>query len=260
MLKKIKVLVLFVFAVQLHSQSLVNDGASIMLQTGAVVYSEDTFLNRNNGAIYGNGTMDFSSAQNIGTINPGVVIGDLTFNSRLTNTSSAGFMFDIQGTAGIGLENGHDHVFVDGDLVLDGVLDITTLDGFMPATTDSFTLITYTGNISGEFSSVSLGANLAGFAVEYSMPGQIRLVHESILSTDETSLQSLQVFPNPTNDLIYIRSLDKIDKVEVYSLIGKLVLSTNKTDAVDLGNFAKGLYLVKVYSENKFSVKKIQVQ
>ena len=38
------------------------------------------------------------------------------------------------------------------------------------------------------------------------------------------------------------------------------MLSTNKTDAVDLGNFAKGLYLVKVYSENKFSVKKIQVQ
>ena len=92
------------------------------------------------------------------------------------------------------------------------------------------------------------------------MPGQIRLVHQSVLSTEEATIESLQVFPNPTNDIIYIRSLDKIDKVEIYNLLGNQVLVTTKTDKVDLGLLAKGMYLAKIYSAEKFSVKKIKVQ
>jgi len=260
MIKKTLFILLLCTVVQLHSQSLVNDGAIIMLQEAAIVYSDENFENRNDGQIKGDGTMDFAQAVNLAVINPGVVIGDLSFDSSLLNSSAAGFMLDIQGNAGIGLENGNDHVFIDGDLVLNGILDIATIDGFIPVTSDSFTIISYTGNISGQFTSVSLGANLSGFEVDYSLPGQIRLVHESLLSTPEATIESLQVFPNPTNDVIYIRSLDKIDKVEVYNLLGKQVLITNKTDKVDLGRLAKGLYLVKVYSQQKFSIKKIKVQ
>ncbi len=260
MIKKILCIIVFSISIQSYSQSLVNDGGELMLQESAVIFSTESFENRNNGQIKGDGTMDFASATNLAIVNPGVIIGDLSFNSSLLNSSSAGFMLDIQGNAGIGIENGHDHVFVDGDLVMNGVLDIATIDGFIPATTDSFTIISYTGNISGQFTSVTLGGNLTGFAVDYTLPGQIRLVHESILSVQEATIESLQVFPNPTNDFIYIRSLDKIDRVEVYNLIGKQVLVTTKTDKVDLGRLAKGMYLVKIYSEQKFNVKKIKVQ
>lgn len=260
MMKKILFILLLCITMHSYSQSLVNDGADLMLQESALIYSADSFENRNGGQIKGDGIMDFSEAMNLAVINPGVIIGDLSFDSSLINSSAAGFMLDIQGNAGIGLENGHDHVFVDGDLVMNGTLDIATIDGFMPANTDSFTIISYTGNISGQFTSVNLGANLSGFAVDYTLPGQIRLVHESLLNVAETTIESLQVFPNPTNDVVYIRSLDKIDKVEVYNLLGKQVLITNRTDKVDLGKLAKGLYLVKVYSAQKFSVKKIKVQ
>jgi len=260
MLKKVQLVFLFFMVMHLHSQSLTNDGAEIMLQESALMYSTESFSNKNNGQIKGDGIMDFSVATNFAIINPGVVIGDLGFNSSLSNSPDAGFMFDIQGNAGIGVENGHDHVFIDGDLVTNGVLDIATIDGFIPATPDSFTIISYTGNLSGAFTNVNLGANLTNFALDYTLPGQIRLVHQSVLSTSEATIESLQVFPNPTYDIIYIRSLDKIDRVEVYNLLGKQVLATAKTDQVDLGMLAKGMYLVKIYSQEKFSVKKIKVQ
>lgn len=215
MLKKIHVGLLLFFVVQLHGQSLTNDGAIVMLQENALIYSVESFVNRNGGQIKGNGTMDFAAAMNLAVINPGVLIGDLSFSSSLENTSDAGFMMDIQGTAGIGLENGNDHVFVDGDLTINGILDIATIDGFMPVINDSFTIISYTGNLSGQFVTVNLGANLTDFAVDYSMPGEIRLVHQSLLSTEEFTLEALRVFPNPTNDYIYIRALQKIDTVEL---------------------------------------------
>ncbi|WP_298512274.1 T9SS type A sorting domain-containing protein [uncultured Kordia sp.] len=260
MIKKILFTLLLGITLQLQGQSFVNDGAELMLQESALIYSTESFANKNDGQIQGDGVMDFSVARNFAVINPGVVIGDLSFNSSLSNSPDAGFMLDIQGNAGIGIENGHDHVFIDGDLVTNGVLNIATIDGFIPATTDSFTIISYTGNLSGEFANVNLGANLSNFALDYTLPGQIRLVHQTVLSIEEATIESLQVFPNPTNDIIYIRSLDKIDKVEVYNLLGKQILSTSKTDSVDLGRLAKGLYLVKVYSQDKFSVKKIKVQ
>ncbi|QHI38480.1 hypothetical protein IMCC3317_38730 [Kordia antarctica] len=260
MIRKIHVGLLLFFVVQSYGQSLINDGATIMLQEGAIVYSTESFTNRNGGQIKGDGTMDFASAMNLAVINPGVVIGDLSFSSSLTNTSDAGFMMDIQGTAGIGVDNGNDHVFVDGDLVINGILDIAAIDGFMPVINDSFTIISYTGDLSGSFTTVNLGANLTDFAVDYSMLGQIRLVHQSLLSREEFILESLRVFPNPTNDYIYIKALQKIDKVEVYDLLGKQVLLTNQTEKVNLVSLAKGLYLVKVYSGNASQVKKIQVK
>lgn len=259
-MKKILIAFLLIFVTKSYSQSLTNDGAVLMLQEAAVIYSDDSFENRNDGQIKGDGTMDFAAAMNLAVINPGVIIGDLSFNSSLENTSDAGFMMDIQGTAGIGLANGHDHVFVDGDLVINGILDIATIDGFMPVLNDSFTIISYTGNLSGQFVTVNLGSNLSEFAVDYSMPGQIRLVHQSFLSTPEVTLESLHVFPNPTNNFVYIRALQKIDKVEVYDLLGKQVLVTNETEKVNLGSLSKGLYLVKVYSGEASEVKKIQVK
>ena len=168
---------------------------------------------------------------------------------------------DIQGTAGIGLANGNDHVFVDGDLTMNGILNIATIDGFMPVINDAFTIISYTGNLSGQFTTVNLGSNLSEFAVDYySMPGQIRLVHQSLLGTEEVTLDSLQVFPNPTNDYIYIRALEKVDKVEVYDLLGKLVLLNKQTERVNLSSLSKGLYLVKIYSGEASQVKKIHVK
>lgn len=51
MIRKLHTVLLLFLTIQMYGQSLINDGASIMLQEAAVVYSEDSFENRNDGQI-----------------------------------------------------------------------------------------------------------------------------------------------------------------------------------------------------------------
>ncbi len=68
-------------------------------------------------------------------------------------------------------------------------------------------------------------------------------------------------FPNPVSDFITITSNVNLDKVEIYNLLGNLVLKTEtNTNAIDVTSLAPGIYLIAVYSGIEKSVKKIIVQ
>lgn len=263
MLKGIKIIILLFFSLQSYTQGFVNDGAKIMLQTDALIFSEEKFLNINNGQIQGNGKLSFSSLNNKALVNPGhnIDISKLNVIANLENTTTSICNMSIQGTIGIGVENGNGHLFVDGDLSLDGKLEIDTIDAFVPEQTDVFVLMTYTRNLFGQFSSVVLGSNLSGFEVDYSINGQIRLLYTGALSVkDEITIERLHIYPNPTSNYIYLSASQKIDKIEVYDLLGKQVLSTNQTEKVNLDKLSEGLYLVKIYSEDQFQTKKINLR
>jgi beta-glucanase (GH16 family) len=65
-------------------------------------------------------------------------------------------------------------------------------------------------------------------------------------------------FKNPANESVEITSKYPIDKVEIYDLLGNLVLkSVSKT--LDISNFSKGIYLISVYSRDNKSIKKLLV-
>ncbi len=62
----------------------------------------------------------------------------------------------------------------------------------------------------------------------------------------------LSIFPNPTNSLIYINSSQMIQKVEVLSLDGKLVLSENIINQqIDVSDLPNGMFLIKIYTDNQ---------
>lgn len=74
----------------------------------------------------------------------------------------------------------------------------------------------------------------------------------SVLSIDkvETSL-SLDVFPNPTAGIIFLKSMDPIDAtIEIFDESGRLVLHELKQNIqqtqIDLTAFSRGIYTVKV--------------
>lgn len=68
-------------------------------------------------------------------------------------------------------------------------------------------------------------------------------------------------FINPVEEYLSISSQSTVDKVEIYDLLGKLVVSTSiNTNNVDVRNLNKGFYLMTVYSSDKKSVKKIIVK
>jgi len=70
----------------------------------------------------------------------------------------------------------------------------------------------------------------------------------------------IQIFPNPTKDILYIKG-ESINNVSITSLEGKLILS--KTDVnsnyleIDLSNYAKGIYLVKIMTNKGEKIEKL---
>ncbi len=60
----------------------------------------------------------------------------------------------------------------------------------------------------------------------------------------------LQLFPNPAIDILNILYNSPIEKAEVYNLSGTLQTTNLNKNALDISNLSKGIYFVKVYSEN----------
>lgn len=72
------------------------------------------------------------------------------------------------------------------------------------------------------------------------------------------SNSGIQIYPNPTRDIIHIESLSNFDKnteVKIYSMDGKLILSQESVPnsnriIVDLNKVIPGLYMLRLESEN----------
>jgi hypothetical protein len=79
---------------------------------------------------------------------------------------------------------------------------------------------------------------------------------ESLSVTDE-SITDLKIYPNPTSNFINITSSQIINKIELYSILGKKILEVNHKDSIDISAFHSGIYFVKIYSGNRSISKKI---
>ena len=71
------------------------------------------------------------------------------------------------------------------------------------------------------------------------------------------------IYPNPTKDLLFIRTDAKKLEVEISNLIGEVILTTtisNGLQQIDLANQAKGVYLIKLINGQKSEQRKIIIQ
>ena len=73
---------------------------------------------------------------------------------------------------------------------------------------------------------------------------------------DET-IANLSVFPNPVKDILTINGIYK--SVEIYDIYGKLVLSSNAKQTINVSSLADGVYFVNINTKNIITVKKITV-
>ncbi|MCZ6594998.1 MAG: T9SS type A sorting domain-containing protein [Bacteroidetes bacterium] len=76
-----------------------------------------------------------------------------------------------------------------------------------------------------------------------------------VLGVNENTLVDFSVYPNPTKGILNIQSKTAIVQIDIYNLLGQLVLSipiaigTNK-NTIDISRVSKGLYFIKVKDEN----------
>lgn len=90
----------------------------------------------------------------------------------------------------------------------------------------------------------------------------------SVWYNDETSgiqdnIQSLyNIYPNPVNNKLFIGNMKDVNKVEIYSVTGKLLKSFDYSNAVDqaelnLSDLNSGMYILTIYSGNSSSSAKL---
>lgn len=78
------------------------------------------------------------------------------------------------------------------------------------------------------------------------------------LGVDTISEVSQFNFPNPTRDYITISSNKIIDRIELFNLLGTLVLNTEvNTNKIDIRDLPNGIYLMAIYSGTERTIKKV---
>ena len=80
----------------------------------------------------------------------------------------------------------------------------------------------------------------------------------SQLSVSNLNRIKLQLFPNPVENELYLDGNEKIIKVEVYDLSGKLLISKARTGirSVIVSELLSATYIIKIYSENDVFISK----
>ncbi len=103
-------------------------------------------------------------------------------------------------------------------------------------------------------------------ALQVGVPWLLSFVDNTV-STTEISYNSgeLSIYPNPTHNTVNIKSkIDGINLIEVYNLNGQRIISNNSTQSsyakLDVSNFRRGIYIVKVWTNDKVLTEKIVIQ
>lgn len=116
----------------------------------------------------------------------------------------------------------------------------------------SITTTTFTASVTN-FTVPSTGTYYIGFHA-YSDADMYYLLLDDVeinLATGNTTLETkpMNIYPNPTTGIINIS--ETASEVEVYDLLGNKLMSEYLTKSVDISNFAKGMYIVKVKNNNE---------
>ncbi len=79
------------------------------------------------------------------------------------------------------------------------------------------------------------------------------------LDVSHNNQNKFNVFPNPTSSNLFISQNEaNIQKIEIVTMTGTIARTINTPkQEIDLTSLPKGMYLVKIYSNNGFEIKKI---
>lgn len=77
----------------------------------------------------------------------------------------------------------------------------------------------------------------------------------SALSLDNYELASLILYPNPTNNSLYIKGIE-VKNVKVINSSGKTILEQKNSNPILIENFANGVYFIKITTSNNKKVTK----
>ncbi|PQJ75714.1 glycosyl hydrolase 53 family protein [Polaribacter gangjinensis] len=81
------------------------------------------------------------------------------------------------------------------------------------------------------------------------------LIKETLSTTDNSIIEeiSYQIFPNPTNDILHVKSIKKeLKSIKIFDVNGRLILEKNSgklTEFLKINQLSKGMYILKINKE-----------
>lgn len=85
-------------------------------------------------------------------------------------------------------------------------------------------------------------------------------ISDWLLNTNQLNKPSVNMYPNPVSNVLTIESLDTIDSIEIYNLLGQAVMNEKVFQIrkeIDMSQLNNGMYLVKVISNGNSTTSKI---
>ena len=79
----------------------------------------------------------------------------------------------------------------------------------------------------------------------------VSLVLTSSLGVDDfSSIEKMNLFPNPVSDMLSIKSRSEIKKLAVFNLLGQKVMVKENTNSLNVNKLKPGTYILKIVDEN----------
>ena len=70
--------------------------------------------------------------------------------------------------------------------------------------------------------------------------------------------ESLKIYPNPVTDILTVRSKLSLISIEIYNILGQEVKQAySNFENINLVDLSRGVYMIKVRSENGSTVRKL---
>lgn len=70
------------------------------------------------------------------------------------------------------------------------------------------------------------------------------------LGFDDSEIVQAVIYPNPVRDILTIDSQENIESIQIYSMLGELLASEKGAIQIDFSRYAKGVYFLKIDTEN----------
>ncbi|MDC3299055.1 family 16 glycosylhydrolase [Flavobacteriaceae bacterium] len=109
---------------------------------------------------------------------------------------------------------------------------------------------------------IAMGGNGGAIDPNFSQSSMVidyvRVYQNTTASTEDVFANKFSVYPNPSSDVLNIRTNEPIDKVELYNTIGQLIVA-KKTTNINISSIKTGIYILKIYSGNRSVIKKVMI-
>lgn len=225
--------------------------------TGNLAYSIKTFP----VTLTGSGTSGFQF--NVSTVGFTDAI-NVTFDPRGSNTASRFQQYEYSingGTTWIVFGN-------NGGLLTNSFTSTPMVTLIMPPNASNqpgfaFRIVSIFNPSGSDYSAVGYAATPVA---NYSAAGAWRIDNFTVsngsltLSTNQNQISGLQVYPNPTKNILNITTdLDSTKNVEIYDMVGKKVLVENIQSQLNVSSLVTGMYIVKITEDGKTSTKRLAI-